>query len=117
MTSWPKPDGSEMLMDAIDHTYDQVFFDLGLIDDSIISAQILAMADQVVVATGGSPAGPELEEALRMLEDQTGAPVAVGSVQRKGRNRQAPFRYGCLKPTGHGMRRPAASSCSGPSDW
>ena len=74
----------EMLMDAIDHTYDQVFFDLGLIDDSLISAQILAMADQVVVATGGSPAGPELEEALRMLEDQTGAPVAVESVQRKG---------------------------------
>ena len=29
-------------------------------------------------------AGPELEEALRMLEDQTGAPVAVESVQRKG---------------------------------
>jgi succinoglycan biosynthesis transport protein ExoP len=74
----------EMLMDAIDHTYDQVFFDLGLIDDSLISAQILAMADQVVVATGGSPAGPELEEALRMLEDQTGAPVAVEPVQRKG---------------------------------
>ncbi|WP_037544970.1 exopolysaccharide transport family protein [Stappia stellulata] len=74
----------EMLMDAIDHTYDQVFFDLGLIDDSLISAQILAMADQVVVATGGSPAGPELEDALRMLEDQTGAPVAVESVQRKG---------------------------------
>ncbi|WP_417768901.1 GumC family protein [Stappia sp.] len=69
----------EMLMDAIDHTYDQVFFDLGLIDDSLISAQILAMADQVVVATGGSPAGPELEEALRMLEDQTGAPVAIES--------------------------------------
>ena len=69
----------EMLMDAIDHTYDQVFFDLGLIDDSLISAQILAMADQVVVATGGSPAGPELEDALRMLEDQTGAPVAIES--------------------------------------
>lgn len=69
----------EMLMDAIDHTYDQVFFDLGLIDDSLINAQILAMADQVVVATGGSPAGPELEEALRMLEDQTGAPVAIES--------------------------------------
>lgn len=69
----------EMLMEAIDHTYDQVFFDLGLIDDSLISAQILAMADQVVVATGGSPAGPELEDALRMLEDQTGAPVAIES--------------------------------------
>uniref|UniRef100_UPI003BADAD6E exopolysaccharide transport family protein n=1 Tax=Stappia sp. TaxID=1870903 RepID=UPI003BADAD6E len=67
----------ELLMDAIDHTYDQVFFDLGLIDDALISAQILAMADKVVVASGGSPAGPELEEALRMLQDQTGAPVVV----------------------------------------
>lgn len=80
----------EMLMDAIDHTYDQVFFDLGLIDDSLISAQILAMADQVVVATGGSPAGPELEEALRMLEDQTGAPVAVEPVKRKGETARRP---------------------------
>jgi uncharacterized protein involved in exopolysaccharide biosynthesis/GNAT superfamily N-acetyltransferase len=70
----------ELLMDAIDHTYDQVFFDLGLIDDALISAQILAMADKVVVASGGSPAGPELEEALRMLQDQTGAPVVVEKV-------------------------------------
>ena len=75
-------DRFEMLMDAIDHTYDQVFFDLGLIDDSLISAQILAMADHVVVASGGSPAGPELEEALRMLEQQTGAPVDVETVGR-----------------------------------
>jgi uncharacterized protein involved in exopolysaccharide biosynthesis len=85
-------DRFEMLMDAIDHTYDQVFFDLGLIDDSLISAQILAMADQVVVATGGSPAGPELEDALRMLEDQTGAPVAIenagdGSSDKAARGR------------------------------
>lgn len=72
----------ETLMTAIDHTYDQVFFDLGLIDDSLISAQILAMADQVVVASGGSPAGPELEEALRMLEEHTGAPVAIETVSR-----------------------------------
>ncbi|MBC2859353.1 exopolysaccharide transport family protein [Stappia sp. 28M-7] len=70
----------EMLMEAIDHTYDQVFFDLGLIDDSLISAQILAMADQVVVASGGSPADPEMEDAMRMLEDQTGAPVIVETV-------------------------------------
>ncbi len=70
----------EMVMAAIDHTYDQVFFDLGLIDDSLISAQILAMADRVVVATGGSPAGPELEQALRMLEEHTGAPVVVERV-------------------------------------
>jgi len=74
-------DRFEMLMDAIDHTYDQVFFDLGLIDDSLISAQILAMADQVIVASGGSPAGPELEDALSMLEDQTGAPVLVQTVK------------------------------------
>lgn len=72
----------ELLMDAIDHTYDQVFFDLGLIDDALISAQILAMADKVVVASGGSPAGPELEAALRMLADQTGAPVVVERVSR-----------------------------------
>ncbi|WP_249689487.1 exopolysaccharide transport family protein [Stappia sp. WLB 29] len=70
----------EMLMEAIDHTYDQVFFDLGLIDDSLISAQILAMADQVVVASGGAPADPEMEDAMRMLEDQTGAPVIVETV-------------------------------------
>lgn len=74
----------ELLMDAIDHTYDQVFFDLGLIDDALISAQILAMADKVVVASGGSPAGPELEAALRMLEDQTGAPVVVETLSRDG---------------------------------
>ena len=57
-----------------------MFFDLGLIDDSLISAQILAMADQVVVASGGSPADPEMEDAMRMLEDQTGAPVIVETV-------------------------------------
>ncbi len=67
----------ELVIEAIDHTYDQVFFDLGLIDDSLVSAQLLAIADRVVVATGGSPAGPELERALRMLEEHTGAEVVV----------------------------------------
>ncbi|NRG18435.1 succinoglycan transporter [Rhizobiales bacterium] len=69
----------DLVLEAIDHTYDQVFFDLGLIDDSLISAQILSLADKVVVATGGSPAGPELEAALNMLEEHTGAPVTVES--------------------------------------
>ncbi|MBA5776128.1 succinoglycan transporter [Stappia sp. F7233] len=72
-----------LVIEAIDHTYDQVFFDLGLIDDSLISAQILALADKVVVATGGSPAGPELDAALRMLEEHTGAPVVVETARSK----------------------------------
>ncbi len=74
----------DMVMEAIEHTYDQVYFDLGLIDDSLICAQILALADKVVVATGGSPAGPELEAALRMLEDHTGAVVVVEPTKPKG---------------------------------
>lgn len=73
----------DLVLEAIDHTYDQVFFDLGLIDDSLISAQILSLADKVVVATGGSPAGPELEAALTMLEEHTGAPVTVESADPK----------------------------------
>lgn len=73
-----------LVIEAIDHTYDQVFFDLGLIDDSLICAQILALADKVVVATGGSPAGPELDAALRMLEEHTGAPVVVEASRAKG---------------------------------
>lgn len=73
----------DLVLEAIDHTYDQVFFDLGLIDDSLISAQILSLADKVVVATGGSPAGPELEAALNMLEEHTGAPVKVESAGTK----------------------------------
>ncbi|MXN67306.1 succinoglycan transporter [Stappia sp. GBMRC 2046] len=73
----------DLVLEAIDHTYDQVFFDLGLIDDSLISAQILSLADMVVVATGGSPAGPELEAALTMLEEHTGAPVTVESADPK----------------------------------
>ena len=56
----------------------------GHIDDSLICAQILSLADRVVVATGAAPAGPELEAALRMLEEHTGAAVVVESIKPKG---------------------------------
>nr|WP_155129850.1 GumC family protein [Pseudovibrio flavus] len=66
-----------LIMEALDLTYDVIVADLGLIEPSLICAQMLSEADRVIVATDGSPAGPELERALSVLEQHTGAPVEV----------------------------------------
>ncbi|OKL43639.1 GumC family protein [Pseudovibrio exalbescens] len=69
-----------LIMEALDLTYDVIVADIGLIEPSLISAQMLAEADRVIVATDGSPAGPELEKALAVLEKHTDAPVEVERV-------------------------------------
>ncbi|KZL16719.1 Chain length determinant protein [Pseudovibrio axinellae] len=69
-----------LIMEALDLTYDVIVADLGLIDPSLICAQMLSEADRVIIATDGSPAGPELETALSVLEKHTKAPVEVERV-------------------------------------
>ncbi len=69
-----------LIMEALDMTYDVIVADLGLIEPSLICAQILSEADRVIIATDGSPAGPELEKALTILEKHTKAPVEVERV-------------------------------------
>ncbi len=70
----------ELIMEALDLTYDVIVADLGLIEPSLICAQMLSEADRVIIATDGSPAGPELEKALSILERHTKAPVEVERV-------------------------------------
>ncbi|WP_057464383.1 GumC family protein [Pseudovibrio sp. POLY-S9] len=69
-----------LIMEALDLTYDVIVADLGLIEPSLICAQMLSEADRVIIATDGSPAGPELEKALTILEKHTKAPVEVERV-------------------------------------
>ncbi|KZL22543.1 GumC family protein [Pseudovibrio sp. WM33] len=69
-----------LIMEALDLTYDVIVADLGLIESSLICAQMLSEADRVIIATDGSPAGPELEKALTILEKHTKAPVEVERV-------------------------------------
>lgn len=69
-----------LIMEALDLTYDVIVADLGLIEPSLICAQMLSEADRVIIATDGSPAGPELEKALAILEKHTKAPVEVERV-------------------------------------
>ncbi|QUS54239.1 GumC family protein [Pseudovibrio brasiliensis] len=69
-----------LIMEALDLTYDVIVADLGLIEPSLICAQMLSEADRVIIATDGSPAGPELEKALSILEKHTKAPVEVERV-------------------------------------
>ncbi|WP_310619582.1 exopolysaccharide transport family protein [Flexibacterium corallicola] len=66
-----------LIMDALDETYDIIIADLGLIEPSLICAQMVSEADRVIVATDGSPTGPELDRALDILEKHSGAPVEV----------------------------------------
>ena len=69
-----------LIMEALDLTYDVIVADLGLIEPSLICAQMLSEADRVIIATDGSPAGPELETALSVLEKHTKAPIEVERV-------------------------------------
>ncbi|MDD7908408.1 GumC family protein [Pseudovibrio exalbescens] len=71
----------DLIMEALDLTYDVIVADIGLIEPSLISAQMLSEADRVIVATDGSPAGPELERALSVLEKHTDAPVEVECIK------------------------------------
>ena len=70
-----------LIMEALDLTYDVIVADLGLIEPSLICAQLLSEADRVIIATDGSPAGPELEKALSILEKRTKAPVEVERIE------------------------------------
>ncbi|WP_068088491.1 hypothetical protein [Polycladidibacter stylochi] len=67
----------QLIMQALDATYDVIVADLGLMDASLIGAQMLAEADRVIIASDGSPAGPELEDALSLLKQHCNAPIEV----------------------------------------
>ncbi|WP_156453346.1 hypothetical protein [Polycladidibacter hongkongensis] len=81
----------DLVMEALDATYDVVVADLGLVDPSLVNAQLLSEADKVIVATDGSPAGPELEATLAALEAHCHCTIEVERVSAPGAATQVLF--------------------------
>ncbi|WP_289036020.1 succinoglycan transporter [uncultured Roseibium sp.] len=82
----------QMAVDAIADTYDAVVIDLGAIDGSLASANLLRRADRVLLMSGDASYDHELKSAARLLARNTGATVEVvaqGNQKRHGSGRAA----------------------------
>ncbi|WP_153769533.1 exopolysaccharide transport family protein [Labrenzia sp. CE80] len=77
----------QMAVDAMADTYDAVVIDLGAIDGSLASANLLRRADRVLLMSGDASYDHELKSAARLLARNTGAAVEViaqGNQKRQG---------------------------------
>ncbi|WP_179956035.1 exopolysaccharide transport family protein [Pannonibacter tanglangensis] len=69
-----------LVLDAIDATYDRIVIDLGRCKDSAAAAEILAFADQVIVASRTGIHAARLAEVLDLVAALTEADVTVRRV-------------------------------------
>lgn len=83
----------ESTLDVIEQTYDTVIIDLGAIDGSQASANILRDADAVLLMAADLDHMAELKSAARLLSHNTGARVLI-QPEYRGRLRRRPNRRG-----------------------
>lgn len=69
-----------LVLDAIDATYDRIVIDLGRYRASAAAAEVLAYADEVIVASRNGVAAVRLAEVLDLISEQTEADVIVRRV-------------------------------------
>ncbi|MCY1708948.1 GumC family protein [Pannonibacter sp. SL95] len=69
-----------LVLDAIDATYDRIVIDLGRYRASAAAAEVLAYADEVIVASRNGVAAVRLAEVLDLISDQTEGDVIVRRV-------------------------------------
>ncbi|MFN7169179.1 MAG: GumC family protein [Pannonibacter sp.] len=69
-----------LVLDAIDATYDRIVIDLGRYRASAAAAEVLAYADEVIVASRNGVAAVRLAEVLDLISEQTEGDVIVRRV-------------------------------------
>ncbi len=81
-------DRFDLVLDAIETTYDTVVIDLGVIDGSSASANILKRANRVLMMSAEASFGHELKSAARLLALNSGADVEVITAQETSGDRK-----------------------------